>query len=728
MKRENEGVCRNDIEAWQADSILNQKKKTGLQEIMNVLGRTYSDIFSVNSKTQRMRWYLNNSRDTGIKKAISSESDYDVFMESYIEEMVMPEDYGKIQFARYIQTLRKHLNVVAQISAHYRIRINGKLHYCYMRCAKHETSDYPDDIVIAFANEDMDVRRNELAGMIGTIDMTAKRRVLVVEDNALNREMLTELLSDQFEVIEASDGEEGLKLLSRHYKKLSAILLDIYMPVCDGFEFLERIRNDVMLSSVPVIVTTGSNRPEDEERCLELGAVDIISKPYKPKLVKGRLSSVIKLRESAATLSAVEYDELTGLYTRQAFFHHASTMINYNADKRFHILVGDIRNFKLINSIYGEKMGDEVLIYIARKLSSHVKEGMVARYGGDQFVLLNCTEEPVSVEVIELQVKKLIDEAPVPNLVIKCGVYENVDTSLPLTIICDKAFMAMKSIQNSYEQSVASYDSAMSRQHIQELMMENEFDSALEKGEFVVWYQPKYNVNTERITGAEALVRWQKSDGTIISPGQFIPLFEKNGLIMRLDEYVFRSVCEIQKMRMEQGKEILPVSVNLSRATLHRGGIADRYTHIMKEYENTFDTIPIELTETAALYGIQIQGLTEKLVDAGFFLHMDDFGAGYSSLISLNVLPFHVLKLDKSLIDYIGNPRGDQVIQHTIALAHGLDMTVLAEGVERKEQVEFLRKMKCDEIQGFYYSKPLPYEAFDALLTNDRAIRENEDL
>ena len=379
MKRENEGVCRNDIEAWQADSILNQKKKTGLQEIMNVLGRTYSDIFSVNSKTQKMRWYLNNSRDTGIKKAISSESDYDVFMESYIEEMVMPEDYGKIQFARYIQTLRKHLNVVAQISAHYRIRINGKLHYCYMRCAKHETSDYPDDIVIAFANEDMDVRRNELAGMIGTIDMTAKRRVLVVEDNALNREMLTELLSDQFEVIEASDGEEGLKLLSRHYKKLSAILLDIYMPVCDGFEFLERIRNDVMLSSVPVIVTTGSNRPEDEERCLELGAVDIISKPYKPKLVKGRLSSVIKLRESAATLSAVEYDELTGLYTRQAFFHHASTMINYNADKRFHILVGDIRNFKLINSIYGEKMGDEVLIYLARKLSSHVKEGMVAR-------------------------------------------------------------------------------------------------------------------------------------------------------------------------------------------------------------------------------------------------------------------------------------------------------------------------------------------------------------
>ncbi len=252
-------------------------------------------------------------------------------------------------------------------------------------------------------------------------------------------------------------------------------------------------------------------------------------------------------------------------------------------------------------------------------------------------------------------------------------------------------------------------------------MMENDFDRAIADEEFVVWYQPKYDVKTERIAGAEALVRWKKSDGTMISPGEFIPLFEKNGLIVRLDEYVFRKVCQKQKERMKQGKVVLPVSVNLSRAILHHDGIVERYALIVYDNENPFESVPIELTETAALYSIQIQGLTEKMVNVGFMLHMDDFGSGYSSMTSLNVLPFHVLKLDKALIDYIGNSRGDQVIQHTIALAHGLDMKVLAEGVEKKEQVEFLRKMQCDEIQGFYYARPQPYEVYDAMVEKEQS-------
>ena len=227
-------------------------------------------------------------------------------------------------------------------------------------------------------------------------------------------------------------------------------------------------------------------------------------------------------------------------------------------------------------------------------------------------------------------------------------------------------------------------------------------------------------MKTESIEGAEALVRWKKSDGTMISPGEFIPLFERNGLIVRLDEYVFRKVCQIQRERMERGERVLPVSVNLSRATLHHEGIVERYAQIVYDSQVPFEAVPIELTETAALYSIQIQGLTEKMVDVGFLLHMDDFGSGYSSMTSLNVLPFRVLKLDKALIDFIGNSRGDQVIQHTSALAHGLGMKVLAEGVEVKEQVEFLRTMECDEIQGFYYARPLPLEVFSQLLDEEQ--------
>lgn len=703
-----------------AELLPNNEEDLRLLGVINVLGNDYSDIFSVDVKTEKMRSYRYSGKAIGIQEAFYQESSYERVMEEYIANHVVSEDQGKLRFAVKLSNLCEQLKVLPQITVHYRAKVNNEVHYYYMKCARIGKEEI-ESLVIAFANEDTDIKRNELQSMIVPGSVSAKRKILVVEDNELNREILTELLSEKFDILTAENGEIGLQMLSEHYRELSAVLLDVYMPVCDGFEFLERIKDDKMLSSVPVIVTTGSNRPEDEEHCLELGAVDFVSKPYKPKVVKARLNSVIKLRESAAALSAIEYDELTGLYTRQAFYHHAKTLINFKSEKQFQVLVADIRNFKLVNSIYGEKMGDKVLIYLAKTFAEYMENGLLARYGSDQFVCLTCEKIDLSLDQVEQRVRKIIENAPIPNLVIKYGMYENADISQPLTIICDRAFTAMKSIQHSYEHNVATYDSAMSQKHIREMMMENEFESAIEKEEFVVWYQPKYDVITEKIAGAEALVRWKKNDGTMISPGEFIPLFERNGLIVRLDEYVFRKVCQTQRMRREQGRPVVPVSVNLSRATLHHEGIVERYAQIVHDSQVPFEAVPIELTETAALHSIQIQGLTEKMVDVGFLLHMDDFGSGYSSMTSLNVLPFHVLKLDKALIDFIGNSRGNQVIQHTIALAHGLGMQVLAEGVETKEQVEFLRTMECDEIQGFYYSRPLPYEVFDQRLEEKQA-------
>ena len=697
----------------------NNEEGLRLLGVINVLGNDYSDIYSVDVKSGKMQSFRYSGKALGIKEALCQETSYEQAMEEYIDTNVISEDQGKLRFAQSLSKLCDQLKVLPQVTVHYRARVNGEIHYYYMKCVRVGKEEI-ENLVIAFSNEDTDVKRNELESTIIPGSVSAKRKILVVEDNELNREILTELLSEKFDILTAENGEIGLKMLSEHYRELSAVLLDVYMPVCDGFEFLERIKDDVMLSSVPVIVTTGSNRPEDEEHCLELGAVDFVSKPYKPKVVKARLNSVIKLRESAAALSAIEYDELTGLYTRQAFYHHAKTLINFRSDKKFHVLVADIHNFKLVNSIYGEKMGDQVLEYLAKVFSGHIGDGLLARYGSDQFICLVCGDVDLSLDLVEQRVRKITEEAPIPNLVIKYGMYQNADISQPLTIICDRAFTAMKSIQYSYERNVATYDGSMSQKHIREMMMENEFESAIEKEEFVIWYQPKYDVKTERIEGAEALVRWKKSDGTMIPPGEFIPLFERNGLIVRLDEYVFRKVCQIQRERMERGERVLPVSVNLSRATLHHEGIVERYAQIIYDSQVPFETVPIELTETAALYSIQIQGLTEKMVDVGFLLHMDDFGSGYSSMTSLNVLPFRVLKLDKALIDFIGNSRGDQVIQHTIALAHGLGMKVLAEGVEVKEQVEFLRTMECDEIQGFYYARPLPLEVFSQLLDEEQ--------
>ena len=543
-------------------------------------------------------------------------------------------------------------------------------------------------------------------------EVPAKRKILVVEDNELNREILSSFLEEKFNVILAENGEEGLKILGEHYKELSVVLLDICMPVCDGFEFLRRRNKDKLLSTIPVIVMTGSNSKDAEIQCLDLGAVDFIPKPYNFKIVVGRINSVIKLRESVLTLTAVEHDELTGIYTRQAFFYHAKTLLKAKAEERFHLIVADIRDFKLINSSYGDKIGDEVLCYLAKTYTKMFRDGLVSRYGSDQFVCMTYGDWDLSLETMKKLTEEIAENAPIPNLMIKYGVYEDVDTSLPISVICDRGFMAIRSIRDNYEHGIAYYTEEMNQKQMQDRALENRFESAISNKEFVAYFQPKYDVKIEKIVGAESLVRWINSDGSMVMPGDFIPLYERDGLIVRLDEYIFRHVCEFQRELMEKGQELLPISVNLSRASIHYIGVVDRYVEIVKETGIPFSCVPIELTETATLNNVKIRDFTERLVNAGFALHMDDFGSGYSSLITLSELPFNTLKIDKSLIDCIGQQKGRMVVQQVIILAHGLGMNVIAEGVETAEQVELLREMECDDIQGFYYSRPLPREEF----------------
>ena len=551
-------------------------------------------------------------------------------------------------------------------------------------------------------------------------EVHAKRKILVVEDNELNCEILSSFLEEKFEVLIAENGEEGLKILVEHYRELSVILLDICMPVCDGFEFLRRRNADRILSTIPVIVMTGSNSQDAELQCLDLGAVDFIPKPYNIKIVMGRINSVIKLRESVQMITAVENDELTGVYTRQAFFYHAKKLLKLKPDEKFHLVIADIRDFKLINSSYGEKMGDNILRYLAKVYTEMIKTGLVSRYGSDQFVCIAYGECDLSSETMMKLEKEIAGNAPIPNLMIKYGIYENIDKSLPVSVICDRGFMAIRSIRDNYECSVAYYTEKMKQKQMRDRELENRFETAMSNGEFVAYFQPKYDVKTEKISGAESLVRWINPDGSMVMPGEFIPLYERDGLIVKLDEYIFRYVCEFQRERMERGQELLPISVNLSRASIHHSGVAERYMEIIKKNGIPFSCVPIELTETATLNRVVIRDFTERLVNAGFALHMDDFGAGYSSLITLSELPFDTMKIDKSLIDGISQQKGRIVVLQGIILGHGLGMKVVAEGVESADQVELLREMECDDIQGFYYSRPLPKDEFIKKLGTDR--------
>ena len=410
-----------------------------------------------------------------------------------------------------------------------------------------------------------------------------KRKVLVVEDNELNRELLVSFLEEKFDVFSAENGEEGLKLLSEHYRELSVVLLDICMPVCDGFEFLRRRNTDKFLSNIPVIVMTGSHSKDAELQCLDLGAVDFIPKPYNFKIVMGRINSVIKLRESVMALTAVEHDELTGVYTRQAFFYHAKSLLKTRHGEKFHLIIADIRDFKLINSSYGEKVGDEILCYLAGAYTEMLKTGLVSRYGSDQFVCLTCDDYDLSPEAMAKIEEEIAENAPIPNLMVKYGVYQDLDKSLPVSVICDRGFMAIRSIRDNYECNIAYYTEKMKQKQMQDRSLENRFESAIRNKEFVAYFQPKYDVKTGKITGAESLVRWINPDGSMVMPGDFIPLYEKDGLIVKLDEYIFRYVCEFQRGLMEKGQELIPISVNLSRTSIHHSGVVERYVKIVEE-------------------------------------------------------------------------------------------------------------------------------------------------
>lgn len=435
------------------------------------------------------------------------------------------------------------------------------------------------------------------------------------------------------------------------------------------------------------------------------------------------LFSYFHLIESASRLSTLKFDSLTGLLSRTSFYEELNRIKRSNPNNSYDIIVADIENFKVINSVYGTDLCDKTLKYLAKEFSRDNKYSTVARYGGDQFIVMFPSESNEGKTHFLNFAKKVSGRAPIANIRIKYGYYGNIDLSLPASIICDRALMAARSILHNYDQIIANYNGPISRQVVKEQELESAFQKALEKEEFKLWVQPKFDAKSEKIIGLEALVRWIKEDGTIIPPSEFIHVFEEDGLIVLLDEYMFCKVCErLQKIKRE-GAKLYPISVNLSRATLSHKNTIEKYANIVKDYDIPIELVPLEITETTKTRDFEIKELTEQLKNAGFRIHMDDFGSGLSSLESLNILPFDVVKLDKSLIDYIGTSGGNELLRHCIELAHFKDLKVVAEGVETKDQLEFLKTLDCDYIQGYYFSAPLSYE--DSLLFFMKLYEEN---
>ncbi len=388
-----------------------------------------------------------------------------------------------------------------------------------------------------------------------------------------------------------------------------------------------------------------------------------------------------------------------------------------------YVIALDISEFKLVNNVCGNARGDEVLKVIWDVIMANCNDNeQAARVNADRFVIfwIESSKKTVTYRIEKLinEIEGISEQLSVPRLypVIGIRAVEKLDDA-------DKrygeALRAKALVKNRRDRHYAFYDEIDYDTIVENKKLENGFEKALADKKFEVWYQPKFNSHTGKIVGSEALIRWRADDGSLISPGRFIPLFEKNGNIIRLDEYVFREVCRQQKEWQKEGIQILPVSVNISRFSLYYSNVVEKYERIINYYDVDHKYVQIEITESAIIENTVIVELIQKFHDAGFDILLDDFGSGYSSLASLNQMPFDTIKLDKSLVDYVGNENGEKLLKFIVQLVQSLGMKITAEGVEYKEQLDFLENLNCDDIQGFYFSKPLMLADFSAKLTEN---------
>ncbi len=402
--------------------------------------------------------------------------------------------------------------------------------------------------------------------------------------------------------------------------------------------------------------------------------------------------------------------------------NYASFLMKYEElkpEKGFFVSM-DLNDFKLVNTICGIKKGDETLREVWKVIESYLGEGeFAARMNADHYVLLfgesTRPEFEERLNKLSEDIGALATRINVISVWPYFGIYE-LQTAEDAETCFGYANQAKHQVRGNRKNNFAFYEREDFEKLVEEKKLVDQFENAINNGEFEMWYQPKYKSDDQTVVGAEALVRWRKADGTIRQPLSFIPLFERNGLIATLDEHVFQTVCKQQKKWEEEGKQIFPISVNISRASLYYDDIVERYQNILKECDIRPELVPLEITESATVDNSQIRRLVECFQKIGFPIHLDDFGNGYSALSTLNLMHFDTLKLDKGLVDFIGDTNGEKLLGYTIKLAKSLGMRITAEGVEFKNQVDFLQNLECDEIQGYYFSKPLPLSEFEALI------------
>ncbi len=546
-----------------------------------------------------------------------------------------------------------------------------------------------------------------------------KRLVIVIDDSNINRSLLTKILSNEYRVVAFENGKNAIEYLDDYCAEVSAILLDLNMPVLNGYDFLKIRKENINLCNIPVIVQTTYSSLNAEISCLEMGATDFLTKPYSPKVILRRLKNIIQLRENESFLTAVQHDSLTNLLNKEGFFIKAEKMLENNSDVDYLILCIDIVQFKVINQFAGYQNGDKVLLFVTEILNDLFKnDSLIARFGADRFQVL--TPKPIDENYFDNLISEYKKNPPINlPLSIQFGIYEVLDKSKPIAAMCDYSKMALEPIKGRYKKYFSTFNEDMYNRIQKEQLIVNEMDEAILENQFVVYYQPKWDIINEKVIGAEALVRWIHPKYGFMNPGDFIPLFEKNGFITKLDLYVWENVCKQLRKWIDKGIRVVPISVNVSRNDIYSGNLVENLLKLIRKYNIPSNLIHIEITETAyAKNQNKLSEVVQDLSTHGFLIEMDDFGSGYSSLNMLSEVPVDIIKLDLLFLNKksASSKNNKSILKLIVNIAKELELDLIAEGVETEKDVQSLKEIGCNKAQGYYYAKPMKCNDFEKLV------------
>lgn len=422
----------------------------------------------------------------------------------------------------------------------------------------------------------------------------------------------------------------------------------------------------------------------------------------------------------------IEKDSLTGLYNRRGFVRAAGRILEESKDSgiQYAVMFFNLKNFKAVNDYYGIDGGDMLLRGFTVKVrESFLKPVVFARSEADHFVCL-VDSGNIDYDKLPLLLRGVFTcnnhSIEVQGL---CGIYMVKEAGIGINRMCDRAKLAKDHITDIHVKPYAIYESSMRDTYLEKALSVNSIDSAIDNKEFKVYYQPVFDINTEKIASAEALVRWIHPEYGFISPDRFIPGLEETGLVSKLDMYVFSETSRFIKERCDNNQFIVPISTNLSWMDFYDTNMLDNLLLDLKQEGRPHGFVRFEVTETSyAGMAEKNHSVLEAFKDAGAIILIDDFGSGYSSFSTITEYDFDILKLDMGFVRKIGkNSKIGSVIHSIIDMAHHMGMHVIAEGVETEEQLSFLRRHGCDYVQGYYYSKPLPMEDFAKMLNEQQS-------